>query len=98
MRFHQEDWDNYCDINRTEAKTFEACKQACIDDGECKQYRFDPAESECKIAFVPIYGEANLGSGMSSSWMFDRIEAWRDKQPACVKESFLYYGDIDELE
>jgi hypothetical protein len=98
MRFPQEDWDNYCDISRPAATTLEECKQACVDDNECKQYRFDPDESECKIAFVPIYGEANLGSGMYSEWMFDRTEAWRNRQRPCVKESFLRYGDVDYLE
>lgn len=95
MRFPREDWDNYCDIPWPQATTREACRQACYNDLECKQYQFDSELKECKIAFVPLYGEANLGSGMYSEWLFDRIEKWRDDQPACVRESFLRFGDID---
>lgn len=95
MRLPLDDWDNYSNIPKPDATTLEDCKQTCIDDRACKQFQFDQEALQCKIAFVPLYGEASLGSGMYSEWLFDRIEKWRDAQLPCVRESFLQHGDID---
>lgn len=95
MRIPREHWDNYCDQVRSEATTLEECRQTCLDHEACLQYQFDPNLPQCRIAWVPLYGEPKLGSGMYSEWLFDRIEEWRDSQPVCETGSFLYYGDVD---
>ena len=88
MRFPRNDWDNQCSIFKKDVNTVDGCKTACIDDDGCMQYMFDPKLSECKTSNGPKYGEASLGSGLYSDWIFDRIEKWRDNQPSCLGESF----------
>lgn len=97
MRFARTDWDNQSNKLKKDVNTLEACKQACIDESSCMQYSFDGRAGECKTGATIKTGEASLGSGIYSDWIFDRIERWRDNQPDCYGESFLYYGDVDEI-
>lgn len=96
MRFPRNDWDNQCSITKEDVDSAEDCKDACIEETSCMQYMFDPNLQQCKISHDAIFGEASEGSGLFSEWLFDRIEQWRDDQPPCDDESFLY--DVVETE
>lgn len=99
MRLPRYDWDNQCDIIQENVGTMEDCKNVCIADHACVQYMFDENLLECKTLNTARLGEASLSSGLYSEWIFDRVEQWRNNQPPCDGESFIYadVGDADEL-
>lgn len=96
IRFPRTNWDNQSKQLRKDVVTLEDCKSTCIEDETCVQYSFNSLDSVCRTANGPKYGEANLDTEIYSEWMFDRVEQWRNGQPSCVGEGFLYYGDVDE--
>ena len=97
MRFPQYDWDNQSDdVPSDPAGSMEDCRDLCVANEECGQYRFDTLEGNCTTLESARLGEAKLGSGIYSDWIFERIEAWRDKQPDCEDETFIWPEDISE--
>ena len=97
MRFPRYDWDNQCDIVKENVETVEDCENECMMDHACMQYMFNTNLPECKTLNSARLGEASLGSGLYSNWMFDRVEQWRDSQPDCDGESFIYADVEGEL-
>lgn len=96
VRLPRDDWDNQSNLVIEDVATIGECRQVCSEDEACLQFSFDTESLICSTSHSITYGEARLGSGLYSEWMFDRVEEWRNSQRACTEESYLYYGDADE--
>lgn len=97
MRFQRYDWDNQCLIPKGTFDVADQCKEECMLDEACLQYIFDSNRKECNISHDARFGESSPGSGLYSDWIFERVEQWRDEQPVCDDETFIYMGPQDEL-
>ena len=69
-----------------------------MEDDGCVQYMFNSSSTECRTLDDVRFGEASLGSGLYSDWIFDRVEEWRDDLPACHGESFILPDDDGDEE
>jgi hypothetical protein len=95
IRLPQEDWDNQGKTVEKDAQTWDACEDACVADDRCMQFSFNATANECKTLDSVRLGEAaGWRSGIKSDWLFDRIEKWRNEQPPCDGEWFLFDEDF----
>jgi hypothetical protein len=63
------------------------------------QFSFNFTGQVCKTLDSARVGEASgFASGLYSDWMFERIEQWRNNEPPCEGEWFLYYEDSEDMQ
>ncbi|KAI9825516.1 MAG: hypothetical protein M1819_000508 [Sarea resinae] len=80
-------YDTLTPPEREASFSFEHCRAACIDNPECKQFKFQ--NQTCSLARAISRGTASApkpadqGGRVMSGWMVERVEAFKQRMGPC---------------
>lgn len=89
MQDAREDWDNESSHGEHRVDDFEACREFCLSDPDCKQYAFHEKIGICRTHNDPRLGQRSVDD-VKSDWLVDRIKRVSDRMAPCVLEGWIH--------
>ncbi|KIW14601.1 hypothetical protein PV08_07385 [Exophiala spinifera] len=83
----QQMWDELNELQKHSVESFDACRAACLDDGDCKQFSWHPGT--CKLNESIKVGHAvETSEEYASGWVLERVQAFKESQGTCEEPRF----------
>ncbi|KAF2169719.1 glycosyltransferase family 31 protein [Zasmidium cellare ATCC 36951] len=94
MKTAKSGWDNGSSDIEGQLTDLPSCYRACEKDSACLQYRFNLQTKKCTTSKEPRLGKKALQmEEFVSGWLYDRVEEWRRKRPACEEDLWIEGND-----